>query len=197
MEDLLLTTYGLSVFATAANPPNVLQLDTLQAAMGIGVVLVAIGVAWGTLRNSVNNIVSSVNKLEKSMDKLRDSITDHKADITGLKAHTKYGISGSPMVPSEDGKILLEKSGFNTQYPLFKDAVFAILDRKQPRTLYDYEVDAYGSLEEIKDDPLIDPLKDYAVNHPNEPLELIFKIASWVIRDDYATYKGRPTEHGA
>lgn len=31
----------------------------------------------------------------------------------------------------------------------------------------------------------MDPLKSYAVNNADEPLDLMFKATSWFIRDDY------------
>lgn len=70
---------------------------------------------------------------------------------------------------------------------LKNDALIQASDEKiRPRTLYDYEQIAQKVLEELKDSPLMDCLKDYSVNRPAESLELIFKVASWVIRDDYA-----------
>jgi hypothetical protein len=35
-------------------------------------------------------------------------------------------------------------------------------------------------------EPIMDRVKDYVVDHEDEPLTLIFQIASWVVRDDYA-----------
>lgn len=179
----------------ASDNPHVIQLTLVQGASAVGIVLIGIGVAWGSLKTSVKHIGEGVKKIEASVDKMKESMTSHTADITGLKVHTKYGITNSPTVPSEEGSRLLAESGFDAQYPTLKDKLFKLIDDKKPRTLYDYEIEAFEALQELKDDPLIDPLKDYAVNHPQEPLELIFKIASWVVRDDYADYKGSPTKH--
>lgn len=183
------------LFATAA--PQVIQIGTIESILGFACVLVSVGVAWGTLKNSVKNIQNDVKDIKYKVDSMQCSITGHEADITGLKVHTKYGISNSPTIPSIEGERVLEESGFNAQYPKLKPKIFAALDKRKSRTLYDYEVDAFEILQEIKDDPLIDPLKDYAVNHPGEPLEVIFRIASWVVRDDYASAKGTPTQHSS
>lgn len=185
------------MFFAAAENPHVIQLTLVQGLVALGVILVGIGIAWGSLKTSVKHIGASVKKIEESVGKMHDSMTSHTADITGLKVHTKYGIANSPIVPSEEGSRLLAESGFDAQYPELKDKLFAAMDRRNIRTLYDYEIGAFEALQELKDDPLIDPLKDYAVNHPQEPLDLIFKIASWVVRDDYAAYKGTPTQHGS
>jgi hypothetical protein len=176
------------IFLFAADNSPVIQIGTTESLLGIAVILLGAGAAWGTLKNSVKNIAASVQKIESSVEKMQRSMTTHDVDIRWLK-DTKYGVSKSPTVPSEEGKALLEVSGFNGQYPQLKDKLFKLLDEQRPRTLYDYEVGAFDALQSVKDDPLIDPLKDYAVNHPDAPLELIFRIASWVVRDDYAGYR--------
>lgn len=102
----------------------------------------------------------------------------------------KYGTHNSPMQPSADGRRLLKESGFNAMYKSMRPQIFKKMDRMKPRTPYDYEAAASKALTLLADDPCMDRLKDYAVNHPDEPLELIFGVASWVIRDDYEAYRG-------
>lgn len=184
----------LALLATTEIPPSI-EIGTVQSLVSLGVILLGMGIAWGTLKTSVKGIGKSLEKIETKVDGMHTSMTEHKADITGLKAHTKYGITNSPTVPSPEGKKLLEESGFNRQHAALKEKVFEILDKNKPRTLYDYEVGAFEALEALKDNPLMDPLKDYVVNNPGEPLQLIFRIASWVFRDEYAEYKGQSVKH--
>jgi hypothetical protein len=162
-----------------------------------------------TLAKTIGNFVSSLllgetkeiiirmderlKSVEATVFEVRSDIRDINArlsayglDITGLKVHTKYGMVHSPIVPSGVGKKLLEDSGFVKAYPLLRPKIFALMNARRLRTLYDYERGAERALRELQNDPLIDCLKEYAVNHPEEPLELIFRVASWVIRDDYA-----------
>ena len=134
----------------------------------------------------VNGLIKSTDELKQDFNSLRDSIQTCGLDIKALQVHTKYGISNSPTVPSPEGKKLLADSGFLNQYPNIKDKLFSLMDEMKLRTLYDYEVGAFNALKAMQNDPAIDPLKDYAVNNPDETLDLIFKVASWVIRDDYA-----------
>lgn len=101
----------------------------------------------------------------------------------------KYGVHNSPMQPSEQGRKLLKESGFNDVYPILRDRVFELMDAMKLRTAYDYEAGASDALLSLSNDVSMDPLKDYAVNNPDENLELIFGVASWVIRDDYAAYR--------
>jgi hypothetical protein len=100
-----------------------------------------------------------------------------------------YGTASNPAVPNIKGAKLLEDSKFNEQYPKCKDKLFASMDGMRLRTLYDYEKGAVRALRRLRDDPLFDPIKEHSVNHPNEPLSVIFTVASWIIRDDYGEYK--------
>lgn len=103
-----------------------------------------------------------------------------------------YGIHNSPMQPSKKGQKLLDDSGFTEVYPQIKEKVFQEMDKMNLRTAYDYEAGASRALILLSNEPFMDRLKDYVVNHPDDSLELIFGIASWVIRDDYAAYlKGK------
>ena len=171
------------------NLPPTITIGTVETLLGIAAMLIMAGVAWGSLKSSVKHIADSVKRIDTNITDMTKSMTDHESAITGLKVHTKYGVTNSPVQPSDEGKRLLEVSGFDTQYPMLKDKIFAAMDAAKLRTLYDYEAGAYDALKELKDDPAMDPLKDYAVNNPQEPLELIFKVASWVIRDDYNDFK--------
>lgn len=134
----------------------------------------------------INSINNTVIELKSDVKALAATTSAHSADITGLKVHTKYGVTDSPTVPSELGGKLLKDAGFYEIYPELKVKIFALLRAKNLRKLYDYEKEAEQTLEDLRDDPLMDCLKEYAVNHPEESLELIFKVAAWVIRDDFA-----------
>lgn len=137
----------------------------------------------------VKGLMETMKEVVKTIEDFRVSITTHKVNIEALQIHTKYGVNNSPTIPSQSGKELLEKSKFSQQYPNIKSKIFTLMDTMGLRTLYDYEVGAIKALEKLQNDPLIDPIKNYVVSNPNESLELIFKVASWVIRDDYNNYK--------
>lgn len=102
-----------------------------------------------------------------------------------------YGKHASPMQPNDKGGKLLKESGFNEVYPQLKMEIFGQMDKMKLRTPYDYEAGASRALILLSNDPKMDILKNYVVNNPDKKLELIFGIASWVIRDDYAEYLAR------
>ncbi|MFZ1019626.1 MAG: hypothetical protein WAN61_01360 [Minisyncoccia bacterium] len=137
----------------------------------------------------VRLISKTVDSISVAVDNFRSSIATHGANIEALQIHTRYGVSHSPTVPNEKGQEILEKSGFSKQYPILKSKIFTLMDTMNLRTLYDYENGAFETLTTLKNDPEMDILKEYVVNNPNYPLDAIFKVASWVIRDDYDIYK--------
>ena len=101
----------------------------------------------------------------------------------------QYGQHASPMKPNARGSKLLKDSHFHGTYQELKSEIFARMDRMNLRTLYDYESGASRALFLLSNRPAMDQVKEYVVNHPDQQLELIFGIASWVIRDDYARYR--------
>ena len=117
----------------------------------------------------------------------------HITDVEGkdwqhnLRQLRLFGRAQSPMVPNEIGNALLEESGFLAVYPGVKARVFPLLDSRNTRTLYDAEKNSQAILEEIANDPLFDNVKSYVVSNPNRvpDLNIIFGIASWLLRDDY------------
>lgn len=136
----------------------------------------------------VQHLQRSMDEVKKSVDDFRASIAVHGANIEALQIHTKYGVNNSPTLPNEKGKRILRDSGFERVYPNIRNEIFSLMDGFGLRTLYDYEQGAVKAMEQLKNNPLFDPLKEHSVNNPSEALELVFTIASWVIRDDYAEY---------
>jgi hypothetical protein len=127
-----------------------------------------------------------VGVLKNDVGVLKLDVGTLKMDMSALKVYVGYNVRHSPNAPSEKGKKLLKESGFDEIYPQIKQRVFALIEKKQPKTLYDYEKEAETALRSFIDDPLVYRLKDYVVEHEDQPLVLIFEIASWVVRDDYA-----------
>lgn len=138
---------------------------------------------------AVRRIDNNINDIKGDCKSIWAILSKHGEDIKGLMVYTKYGYSNSPTTPNELGQQLLKKSGFTEIYPELKQEIFGLMDSWNLRTLYDYEKGAEKALNQLKDNPLMDKLKNHSVNNAHEPLELIFSIASWIIRDDYNLYK--------
>jgi uncharacterized protein (UPF0335 family) len=137
------------------------------------------------LKTDVSMLKTDVYVLKTDMSAMKMDVATLKMDMSALKTYVGYNIRHSPNVPSEKGKKLLEESGFNELYPRLRQKVFLFIEKKNPQTLYDYEKEAENALRSLIDDPLIYRLKDYVIEHEDQPLVLIFEIASWIVRDDY------------
>lgn len=162
----------------------------------------------------IRTIKTSIEGINTSLEVVKDEVRDlhnatkeiqmyltNNADFTPQHSleqkplFEQYGKHASPMQPNDNGQRLLADSHFFEMYAELKDLIFKNMDEMKARTLYDYESAAFRALVRVSNEPAMDQVKEYAVNHPDESLELIFGIASWVIRDDYATYKGTPVSH--
>lgn len=188
------------------NPETIqINIGFIEGIIGIIAVIVSVGFAWGKLntkvedlkeyfvdaKDGINKRIDKVDgrmeKLEIKIEKIETKLGDHGESIASINAtFGAFGIHGSPMKPSEEGEKILKESGFYELYPDIKNKVFDILDKMQTRTLYDIEINSRIVLKDLIGNPLFDNMKNYVVNNPERPLELIFGIASWVIRDDYA-----------
>jgi hypothetical protein len=153
----------------------------------------------GILKEHSNILFSHTEMLRehsKEIAGIKEDVRELKMDMSALKVYVGYNIRNSPNVPSEKGKKLLKESGFDEIYPQMRQRVFALVEKKHPETLYDYEKEAEKALRSLVDDPLVYRLKDYVIEHEDQPLVLIFEIASWVVRDDYLKEHPLPPRPG-
>ncbi|MEK7552712.1 MAG: hypothetical protein AAB505_01230 [Patescibacteria group bacterium] len=147
----------------------------------------------GEIKTEIGDLHNASKEIQMHLEKDSDGDWRPQHSLAQKPVYC-YGITQSPTVSNDAGKKLLTDSKFIEQYPIFKQELFALMDVMSLRTPYDYELGSIKALEQLKTQPVIDPLKNYAVNHPNEPLDLIFKVASWVIRDDYDSYRKQKSE---
>ena len=141
----------------------------------------------GVIKSEITDLHHATKELQLHVG--RDGRFSPQHSLEQKPVFNEYGVHNSPMQPSEKGKKLLKNSGFDEAYPILRDRIFELMDGMKLRTAYDYEAGASDALMTLSNDASMDPLKDYAVNNPDENLELIFGVASWVIRDDYAAYR--------
>lgn len=143
----------------------------------------------GRKLEKLDDLCEKFTGFQTEMKEAWSFIHTHDKDI-GIMKSLRLGDPGSPMHVNELGEKVITEAGFYDIYPQLKGKIFSIMDKKSPRTLYDYELEAQRALKELQNDQLMDRIKDYVVNHPTEiDLESIFAVFSWIIRDDYAEYK--------
>ena len=133
---------------------------------------------------------SDIIEIKNDCKNIWGYIHNHDKDISIIKRSSAFGGPGSPMLINEKGKELLTNCGFYKVYPELQKEVFKLMDTWKLRTLYDYEMKSKTALKELESNPLIDSLKEYVISHPTEvSLDMVFTVASWVIRDDYDKYR--------
>jgi len=159
-----------------------LTMGLVQFVIGLILFIGTICVGWGMLK-------AKVDRLEKDVDKLSDSLdtkfSDLNASMIALFKKDTLGVEGSPYHPSQLGKELLEKSGWNVLYPQIKDQIFALIKESNVKNLYDIEKESFRSLSKLKNTNHLDKIKEYIVNNPEHTLDAVLLVASWIIRDDY------------
>lgn len=143
------------------------------------------------MKSEVTGLHNSTREIQKYIED-RDEEWNPQFLLRANPIYSAYGENHSPIVPDTKGNRLLRDSHFNEQYPKLKNELFEVMDKMELRTLYDYERGAKRALRQLQDDPLFDPIKDYSVNHPDVSLSVIFTVAAWMIRDDYAEHKEKP-----
>lgn len=165
----------------------------LKVIMAIGIpTIITCCVYIGRKLECLDNLKKSVEDIIAKYDEANKQIGDHKVAIATIKS--TVGIPGSPMHPNEKGKEILQNAKFNDIYPSIKDELFEKLEGMGTFTLYDIEVNSQTLLTEMSSRKEFNPIKSYIVNNPTElggglTLELVFMIASWIIRDDYSKEK--------
>lgn len=80
------------LFAEAASNPSVIQLGTLQALVGLAVVLVAGGAAWGSLKTSIDHIAEDVKELKADLKGTKERLTDVDKRLTGVEVSLNRSI---------------------------------------------------------------------------------------------------------
>jgi hypothetical protein len=172
--------------------PETTILFNVNAYWMIGtVVLIFMGllaIIWKAKKEISDTIKEELNPFKESLGKLEERMMGHDRDICGLEGKLglkKYGTIGSPYKLNKEGEKLLEESKFFDLFSKEKARIFSSMEKLGTRTLYDTEKNALVALKQLESDPVLDEMKEFAVNHPNIPLELILTVASWIVRDEY------------
>jgi len=183
------------------------NIGLIESIIGIIVFVVAIGITWGTLKTKVCHLEKDTCKVREKIDKFvtKEDFKELKKDFRFLfdgfekavntKISMNFGEANSPYKPNKDGIEILKNSNFNEVYEGLKEKIFAFIDEKNPKGLYDIEQYAYSALSSLENDDKMTILKKYIVNNPKYSLSLIKLLGSWIIRDDYVREKDIKMNH--
>lgn len=156
--------------------------------------LVSLAVAFfriGAYKNKVDNLETTVGKDEHSG--LRKTVGDMKDKVvaceTRLKEREPLGKRRSPLALSERGVNFLKASGaekfVDDNYAELRDLV----DAKEPKTSYDVQEEAKEAIKTLKEDPRLNPLKEWLFKD-GSTLEDLFFVMSIHLRDKILREKG-------
>lgn len=148
------------------------------------VVIIGIPTMVGVLI-SIGRKLQTLDTLDKDVDDIKKDLKDHDRDIIRLKSLT-LGETHSPIRPNDKGMEILQSIGWGSIYGKIRNDIILKIDEAKPKTLYDVENTAVTVMWDMRDMEEMNPFKIYTVNHPDLSLKLLFTIASWLIRDDYA-----------
>jgi len=84
---------------------TVIQIGAIQGVIGIVVAVLAVGIAWGTLKASVKNIDLSIKEIKPDLKDIRERFFTLEGKLSGT-----FGAS-SPVSLLQKGQDVLEKSG--------------------------------------------------------------------------------------
>lgn len=102
------------------------QLLKLITAVGIPTIIIWC-ISTGRKLQILDNLRDDVREIKNDIRNLWQSNSSNLKDIAGLKVKV-YGTPGSPMNPNDQGKKLLEDSGFYRIYPELKQELFGLMD---------------------------------------------------------------------
>lgn len=134
--------------------------------------------------NPIKKDMSDVNKDLTTINNATCEIQSHIADAGVKILHSLTMKPGSPWVLTEYGEKLVKESGFPQVFEENRDRVIDAVKARHPQTNYDiqeYSKDVL--LEDLIDDPIMKPIKDYAYQKSID-VKLILEPAALVIRDE-------------
>lgn len=127
----------LSVFA--AESQTVIQIGLAESLIGLAGVILAIGIAWGTLKTKVTDIDKDVEDIKSDVKSFTKDIASIKAILT-REYQDEYAKANSPRRLTEKGQNILGKSGIKEVVDGNRDNLLEMVKSKHPATAYDAEL---------------------------------------------------------
>ena len=116
-----------------------IEIGTLEAVLGVCVMLVGIGIAWGALRNSVSNINKTLDKnVVPDLKDVRErfGVVEDRVDTLWKD---KYAPSHSPRQLNDYGQGVLNKSGIKEIVDNKRATLLELVRKEKPTNAYDAE----------------------------------------------------------
>ncbi|TSC55375.1 MAG: hypothetical protein G01um101418_952 [Parcubacteria group bacterium Gr01-1014_18] len=150
---------------TIADVLDKIELSHAETLVGFAVLLVGMGVAWGTLKTEVRGVKRNLERMEKNLESLDHGIeTGVKVDLKDVRERfmivedrmdqlwrERFAPSRSPRQLNEQGEKILTESGIKEWVDEHKDSLFVKIQEKKHTNPYDAEVSVLSAVRELPD----------------------------------------------
>lgn len=167
----------------AAGEQTVIQIGLVESLFGLAGIILAIGIAWGSLKTKVTDIDKDVEDIKEDVKAFTKDIASIKAVVT-REYQNEYAKANSPRKLTEKGQNILDKSGIKEVIDGNKDKLLEKVKAKHPATAYDAELCVLDLVSDfIKgDERLLNTIKEktFALG---ETIEIVIFVGGIYFRD--------------
>jgi|SRR3989344_5143713 len=153
------------------------------------VVIALFGIVWKGRKEIMEILEKEMAPIKSTVNRLVVGVTEVQ---TALKAKKGFAFTtllergASPLRPTKTGASLIKDSGLEKILDDNKDNLCTKLKASLPKdyTEYDVQENARKLLIGLKDDTMMNPVKEYVYNNPME-IEVILNVGGLWLRDDF------------
>jgi hypothetical protein len=179
----MITTTAITGTFSVASEPTVIQVGLLESAVGLAAIVLAAGVAWGTLKTKVGQLDKDVAEIKQDTKKFAKDMAVVKT-IVQKEAQDGYAVANSPRRLTERGANLLENSGIKELIDANRADILVEIKQKAPKTAYDAEICVMNVIENFfrNNEALNNALKEktFALG---ENIEIVYFVGGIYFRD--------------
>ncbi|MDD5569304.1 MAG: hypothetical protein PHG23_02745 [Candidatus Pacebacteria bacterium] len=133
--------------------------------------------------------IEQKSNINKTISPIRFAIVEIQTLFRESGKSIQYSLTetpGSPLKPTEFGLKLIRESGIDKIIEENRSSLFEKLDKKllKNTTAYDVQEKSREILLSLKNDPIINSVKDYSFNNAIE-IDVILRLGGLVLRDEY------------
>ena len=130
-------------------PKSVIEIGTLESILGIIVILISVGIAWGKIKTIIEEIKGTLDtKIEPDLKNVRERFGIVESKVESLWKD-KYAPGSSPRQLNERGTSILEESGIKEIIDKNKAKLLKAVKDKNMKNAYDAENAIFSVMQEL------------------------------------------------
>ncbi|MDP1760191.1 MAG: hypothetical protein Q8L01_01920 [Candidatus Woesebacteria bacterium] len=134
---------------------TILQIGLWQSILGVAVILIGGGIAWGALRSNVSTIKKLLDEeIKPDLKNVRERFVVIEDRVKNW-GKDEVAPAHSPRQLNERGKNILSESGIKKIIDEKKNELFNLIRGKNKTNPYDTEQSVLQVVSELKNDPMI------------------------------------------